>query len=58
MHASKQSLKSEPSEQFNIFDRAPFKEFTGRKLKELFEQEKLRNIIRMREKAIDFRQQT
>lgn len=42
----------------SIFERDPFKEFTRRKFKELMEQENMKNLIKMREQALEIRHKT
>lgn len=42
----------------SIFERDPFKEFTRRKFKELLQQENMKNLIKMREQALEIRHKT
>ena len=49
---------SENFEGSNIFGADPFKEFTEKKFKELLKPENMRELIRMREQALDHRAKT
>lgn len=54
---NKASIKSDSTDQFSMFDKDAVKEYTDMKTKMLFEQEKLKSLISMREQAIDMRKQ-
>ena len=49
---------NENAEAMSIFERDPFKEFTRRKFKELMQQENMKNLIKMREQALEIRHKT
>jgi len=49
---------AENIENAGLFERDPFKEFTRRKFKELMQHENMRNLILMREQALEIRHKT